>query len=122
MLTNVFGHTAETYPLAYRAWCARRPVTPCLCREEGESLTDLHTRVRARDCPAFPNRTGQRHGHLLAVAHTLHLGFLTSSCTNSRGRKPDRFQAVGGELPGTAGALRCHLDREPKPPSLKVRR
>ncbi|MFI0926204.1 histidine phosphatase family protein [Streptomyces sp. NPDC021012] len=71
----VLGRTAETYPPAYRAWRARRLASPSLRCEDGESLTDLHT--RARHCTAFLHHTAQRHGPLLAVSHTLLLGVLT---------------------------------------------
>ncbi|MFJ1955371.1 histidine phosphatase family protein [Streptomyces microflavus] len=71
----VLGRTAETYPPAYRAWRARRLASPSLRCEDGESLTDLHT--RARHCAAFLHHTTQRHGPLLAVSHTLFLGVLT---------------------------------------------
>jgi probable phosphoglycerate mutase len=69
------GRTAETYPSAYRAWRARRLANPSLRCEDGESLTDLHT--RARHCAAFLHHTAGRHGPLLAVSHTLLLGVLT---------------------------------------------
>ncbi|WP_030076886.1 histidine phosphatase family protein [Streptomyces baarnensis] len=71
----VLGRTAETYPPAYRAWRARRLGHPSLRCEDGESLTDLHT--RARHCAAFLHHTAQRHGPVLAVSHTLLLGVLT---------------------------------------------
>ncbi|MEV6474505.1 histidine phosphatase family protein [Streptomyces sp. NPDC051657] len=71
----VLGRTAETYPPAYRAWHARRLANPSLRCEDGESLTDLHT--RARHCAAFLHHTAQRHGPVLAVSHTLLLGVLT---------------------------------------------
>lgn len=71
----VLGRTVETYPPAYRAWRARRLTNPTLRCEDGESLTDLHT--RARRCAAFLHHTAQRHGRLLAVSHTLLLGVLT---------------------------------------------
>ncbi|MBO7939152.1 histidine phosphatase family protein [Streptomyces antibioticus] len=71
----VLGRTAETYPPAYRAWRARRLASPSLRCEDGESLTDLHT--RARHCAAFLHHTAGRHGSLLAVSHTLLLGVLT---------------------------------------------
>lgn len=47
----VLGHTSDTYPPAYRAWRVRRLADPSLRCEDGESLTDLHT--RARRCAAF---------------------------------------------------------------------
>ncbi|MCB5910150.1 histidine phosphatase family protein [Streptomyces pinistramenti] len=71
----VLGRTAETYPPVYRAWRARRLAHPSLRCEDGESLTDLHT--RARHCATFLHHTAQRHGPLLAVSHTLLLGVLT---------------------------------------------
>ncbi|MFJ4909056.1 histidine phosphatase family protein [Streptomyces sp. NPDC093249] len=71
----VLGRTAETYPAAYRAWRARRLANPSLRCEDGESLSDLHT--RARHCAAFLHHTAGRHGPLLAVSHTLLLGVLT---------------------------------------------
>ncbi|MFD8258708.1 histidine phosphatase family protein [Streptomyces griseoluteus] len=71
----VLGRTAETYPPAYRAWRARRLANPSLRCEDGESLTDLHT--RAHHCAAFLHHAAQRHGPLLAVSHTLLLGVLT---------------------------------------------
>lgn len=71
----VLGRTAETYPPAYRAWRARRLANPSLRCEDGESLTDLHT--RARHSAAFLHHTAQRHGPVLAVSHTLLLGVLT---------------------------------------------
>ncbi|MEU9713083.1 histidine phosphatase family protein [Streptomyces sp. NPDC047967] len=71
----VLGRTAETYPPAYRAWRARRLANPSLRCEDGESLTDLHT--RARHCAAFLHHTAGRHGPLLAVSHALLLGVLT---------------------------------------------
>ncbi|MFG2407225.1 histidine phosphatase family protein [Streptomyces brevispora] len=71
----VLGRTAETYPPAYRAWRARRLGDPSLRCEDGESLTDLHT--RARLCAALLHHTARRHGTLLAVSHTLLLGVLT---------------------------------------------
>lgn len=71
----VLGRTAETYPPAYRAWRARRLANPSLRCEDGESLTDLHT--RARHCAGFLHHTAHRHGPLLAVSHTLLLGVLT---------------------------------------------
>ncbi|MDT9683708.1 histidine phosphatase family protein [Streptomyces sp. TRM76323] len=71
----VLGHTPSTYPLAYRTWRERRLTHPSLSCEDGESLTDLHT--RARLCAAFLHRTAQEHGPLLAVSHTLLLGVLT---------------------------------------------
>ncbi|MEU2246049.1 histidine phosphatase family protein [Streptomyces sp. NPDC019224] len=71
----VVGRSAETYPPAYRAWRARRLAHPSLRCEDGESLTDLHT--RARHCATFLHHTAQRHGPLLAVSHTLFLGVLT---------------------------------------------
>lgn len=71
----VLGRAAETYPAAYRAWRARRLANPSLRCEDGESLTDLHT--RARHCAAFLHHTAGRHGPLLAVSHTLLLGVLT---------------------------------------------
>ena len=71
----VLGRSAETYPPAYRAWRARRLANPSLRCEDGESLTDLHT--RARHCATFLHHTAQRHGPLLAVSHTLFLGILS---------------------------------------------
>lgn len=71
----VLGRTAETYPPAYRTWRARRLANPSLRCEDGESLTDLHT--RARYCAAFLHHTAQRHGPVLTVSHTLLLGVLT---------------------------------------------
>lgn len=71
----VLGRSAETYPPAYRAWRARRLANPSLRCEDGESLTDLHT--RARHCATFLHHTAQHHGPLLAVSHTLFLGVLT---------------------------------------------
>ncbi|MFJ5192067.1 histidine phosphatase family protein [Streptomyces sp. NPDC088394] len=71
----VLGRSAETYPPAYRAWRARRLANPSLRCEDGESLTDPHT--RARHCATFLHHTAQRHGPLLAVSHTLFLGVLT---------------------------------------------
>ncbi|MFJ2789699.1 histidine phosphatase family protein [Streptomyces sp. NPDC087290] len=71
----VLGRAAETYPPTYRAWRARRLANPSLRCEDGESLTDLHT--RARHCATFLHHTAQRHGPLLAVSHTLLLGVLT---------------------------------------------
>ncbi|MDH2390875.1 histidine phosphatase family protein [Streptomyces sp. HNM0663] len=71
----VLGRSAETYPPAYRAWRSRRLANPSLRCEDGESLTDLHT--RARHCAAFLHHTAGRHGPLLAVSHTLLLGVLT---------------------------------------------
>lgn len=71
----VLGRTAETYPPAYRTWRARRLANPSLRCEDGESLTDLHT--RARYCASFLHHTAQRHGPVLAVSHTLLLGVLT---------------------------------------------
>lgn len=70
----VLGRTAETYPPAYRAWRTRRLTNPTLRCEDGESLTDLHT--RATHCAAFLHHTAQRHGPILAVSHTLLLGTL----------------------------------------------
>ncbi|WP_329131319.1 phosphoglycerate mutase family protein [Streptomyces sp. NBC_01476] len=71
----IIGRTAETYPPAYRAWRAHRLANPSLRCEDGESLTDLHT--RARHCAAFLHHNAGRNGPLLAVAHTLLLGVLT---------------------------------------------
>ncbi|MFJ6466158.1 histidine phosphatase family protein [Streptomyces sp. NPDC091387] len=71
----VLGRAAETYPPAYRAWRARRLANPSLRCEDGESLTDLHT--RARLCAAFLHQTAHRYGPVLAVSHTLLLGVLT---------------------------------------------
>ncbi|MFE0030224.1 histidine phosphatase family protein [[Kitasatospora] papulosa] len=71
----VLGRTVETYPPAYRAWRARRLANPSLRCEDGESLTDLHT--RARHCAAFLHHTAGRHGSILAVSHTLLLGVLS---------------------------------------------
>ncbi|WP_260637099.1 histidine phosphatase family protein [Streptomyces angustmyceticus] len=71
----ILGRTAEIYPPAYRAWRARRLAYPALRCEDGESLTDLHT--RARHCANFLRHTAQRNGPLLAVSHTLLLGVLT---------------------------------------------
>ncbi|MGQ7750851.1 histidine phosphatase family protein [Streptomyces sp. WC2508] len=71
----VLGRAAETYPPTYRAWRARRLANPSLRCEDGESLTDLHT--RARHCATFLHHTAQRHGPLMAVSHTLLLGVLT---------------------------------------------
>ncbi|MFJ5050220.1 histidine phosphatase family protein [Streptomyces sp. NPDC088719] len=73
--SNVLGRTAETYPPAYRTWRARHLASPSLRCEDGESLTDLHT--RARHCATFLQHTALRHGPLLAVSHTLFLGVLT---------------------------------------------
>ncbi|MER5681084.1 histidine phosphatase family protein [Streptomyces sp. NPDC002238] len=71
----VLGRSAETYPPAYRAWRARRLANPSRRCEDGESLTDLHT--RAHHCAAFLHLTAQRYGTVLAVSHTLLLGVLT---------------------------------------------
>ncbi|MGX2995784.1 histidine phosphatase family protein [Streptomyces sp. JNUCC 64] len=71
----VLGHTSETYPPVYRVWRAHRLANPSLRCEDGESLTDLHT--RARHCAAFLHHAAGRHGPLLAVSHTLLLGVLT---------------------------------------------
>ncbi|MFD6626124.1 histidine phosphatase family protein [Streptomyces diastaticus] len=71
----VLGRTAETYPPAYRAWRTRRLANPSLRCEDGESLTDLHT--RAGHCAAFLRNTAGIHGSLLAVSHTLLLGVVT---------------------------------------------
>lgn len=73
--STVLGHTPVTYSPAYRTWQARRLANPSLACEDGESLTDLHT--RARHCAAFLHHTAQHHGPLLAVSHTLLLGVLT---------------------------------------------
>lgn len=71
----VLRRTPDTYPPAYRAWRARRLAHPTLRCEDGESLTELHT--RASQCGAFLHHTAQNHGPLLAVSHTLLLGVLT---------------------------------------------
>ncbi|MER6011556.1 histidine phosphatase family protein [Streptomyces bluensis] len=70
----VLGRTPDTYPPAYRVWRERRLAAPSLHCEDGESLSDLHT--RARHCAVFLHRTAQQHGPLLAVSHKLLLGML----------------------------------------------
>ncbi|MEU8914767.1 histidine phosphatase family protein [Streptomyces nigrescens] len=71
----VLGRSSDTYPPVYRAWRARRLTNLSLRCEDGESLTDLHT--RARHCAAFLHHTAQKRGPVLAVSHTLLLGVLT---------------------------------------------
>ena len=70
----VLGRTPETYPTAYRVWRQRRIEHPALRCEDGESLTELHT--RALRCAAFLGHTAKRLGPVLAISHTLLLGVL----------------------------------------------
>ncbi|NEA15946.1 histidine phosphatase family protein [Streptomyces halstedii] len=93
----VLGRTSETYPPAYRAWRARRLANPSLRCEDGESLTDLHT--RARHCATFLHHTSGRHGSLLAISHTLLLGVLTHlpegpAAFTKAAKKPWQFTEV----------------------------
>ncbi|MFD5319389.1 histidine phosphatase family protein [Streptomyces sp. NPDC127098] len=71
----VLGRTPDTYPPAYRAWREHRLTNPTLRCEDGESLTDLHT--RAQRCASFLHHTAQEHGPLLAISHKLLLGILS---------------------------------------------
>ncbi|WP_078593773.1 histidine phosphatase family protein [Streptomyces sp. NRRL S-920] len=71
----VLGRTPATYPPAYRAWRQHRLTNPSLRFEDGESLTNLHT--RASHCAEFLRRNAQKHGPLLAVSHKLLLSVLT---------------------------------------------
>ncbi|MFG2153145.1 MULTISPECIES: histidine phosphatase family protein [Streptomyces] len=109
----VLGRTPETYPPMYRAWRARRLANPCLRCEDGESLTDLHT--RARYCAAFLHHAAHRHGPVLAVSHTLLLGVLTHlaegpTAFTTAARSPWRFAErrlfTSWDRPATA--LRLH--------------
>ncbi|MEW1545707.1 histidine phosphatase family protein [Streptomyces tsukubensis] len=71
----VLGRTPRTYPPAYRTWRTHRLTAPSSRCEDGESLTDLHT--RAHHCATFLHHTAQHHGSILAVSHFLLLGVLT---------------------------------------------
>lgn len=105
----VLGRTAETYPPAYRAWRARRLANPSLHCEDGESLTDLHT--RARRCAAFLHHTARRHGPVLAVSHTLLLGVLTHLAEG-----PAAF-ATAAKMPWQFAERRLFTAYQPTAPS-----
>ncbi|MET7800489.1 histidine phosphatase family protein [Streptomyces decoyicus] len=71
----ILGRTRDAYSPAYRAWREKRLANPSLRFEDGESLTDLHT--RAGHCADFLHHNAQQHGPLLAVSHKILLGMLT---------------------------------------------
>ncbi|GAA3376650.1 hypothetical protein GCM10020367_49170 [Streptomyces sannanensis] len=88
----VLGRTAETYPPAYRAWRARRLANPSLRCEDGESLTDLHT--RARHCAAFLHHSAQRHGWPSTYAAKRHAPVRLCRAREAR-RLPHTLRATG---------------------------
>ncbi|WP_411140297.1 histidine phosphatase family protein [Streptomyces sp. x-80] len=102
----VLGRTADTYPPAYRAWRIRRLVNPTLRCEDGESLTDLHT--RARHCATFLHHTAQCHGPLLAISHT---PASASSLAFQEGPAPSSLRR---EAPGSSPSfVRSHSGGHP---------